>query len=177
MTPTNIQRLITLRKFQFPVSVAESAVSELCRLPRTLGFKSRVLRPSFKEIPERGLLVPQALLQGDAGNFIQEREFRHLLDGGQSGVCANVIDLLLRLIVSVGSVAKDAVIDKTHTPKGLSQQLFLLLVWLKPKFVGAFSFHASHSTRYSCEGRHELNLWRLNLLPMAEARGIRFRRG
>ena len=84
-------------------------------------LEGRVFRSTCKKVFERGLLVPQALLQGNAGNFIQESELRQLFNGSQSGIRCGVTDFFLRLSISIGAVAQDAVVDKTHTTERLRQ--------------------------------------------------------
>ena len=142
--PTNVQRHITLRQFQFAVFKGKSAVSEFSRLAVSLGFKGGVFCPPFKEVLERGLLVSQALLQRNTGNVVQKGKLGQFLDFGQSGVCATIPHLFLSLRVGIRAVAKDAVIDKSHTPEGLSQQRFLLRVRVEPELIGAFNFHVLH---------------------------------
>ena len=151
LTPCDSQRLIALRQFQFPVAVAECPVSEFSRLTVFFGFKDRVFRPTFKEVFERGLLVSQALLQRHTGNVIQEGGFRQLFDGGQTSIRVRVTDYCLRLIVGIRAVTQDAVVDETHTAKGLRQQHLLLRVGVKPESVGAFDFHGSQCRQKSCE--------------------------
>ena len=142
--PLDVQRLVTRSQVQFALAETESPLGELCRLRVMLGFEDRVLCPTFKEILERGLLVPQTLLKRNAGNIIQEGKFRKLFDGCQSGISASVANLLLSLVVGIRAVTQDAVVNVAHTSERLSQQLFLLLVRVETEFVGAFSFHASH---------------------------------
>ena len=153
--PTNVQRHITLRQFQFAVFKGKSAVSEFSRLAVSLGFKGGVFCPPFKEVLERGLLVSQALLQRNTGNVVQKGKLGQLLDLGQLGVCANIVDLGLCLIVGIGAVTQDAVIDKTHASECLSQQRFLLRVRIEPELVGAFNFHASHFKQTLCEDQQQ----------------------
>ena len=144
LTPFDSQWLVTLCQLQFTALKGESAVSEFSRLAVFFGFKGRVFCPTFKEVLERSLLVPQALLQRGAGNVIQESQFRRLLDGCQSGISANVAHLLLRLVVGIRAVTKNAVVNKAHTAERLSQQRFLLRVRVEAELVGAFDSHASH---------------------------------
>lgn len=152
-TPLDSQRLVTLGQFQFAVFKGKSAVSELCRLAVFFGFKGGVFCPPFKEILERCLLVSQALLQRNAGNIIQKGKLGQFLDFGQSGICANIVDLGLCLIVGIRAVTQDAVIHVAHASECLSQQRFLLRVRVEPEFVGAFNFHASHFKRTLCEAQ------------------------
>ena len=102
------------------------------------GFKNRVFCPAFKEILECRLLVPQALLQRNTGNVVQESSFRQFFDGSQLGTRFRVPNLFLSLIVGIRAVTQDAVVHVTHTTKRLSQQRFLLWVWVESEFVGAF---------------------------------------
>ena len=81
LTPLNIQWFIALCQLQFTMFKGERAVSELCRLAMFLGFEGRVLRSTFKKIFKRSLLIPQTLLQRNAGNIVQESEFRQLFKG------------------------------------------------------------------------------------------------
>ena len=143
LTPLNIQWFIALSKFQCAVFKGERAVSELRRLAVFFGFEGWVFRSTFKKVLERGLLIPQTLLQRNAGNIVQKSKLRQLLDQRQSCVSTDITDLFFRLIVSIRAVTQDAVIDETHTTERLSQQLFLLLVRVKSESVGAFRFHAS----------------------------------
>ena len=60
----------------FSFSKGEGAISEFSRLAVFFGLEGRVFRSTFKKILERGLLVPQALLQGNAGHIVQKSELR-----------------------------------------------------------------------------------------------------
>ena len=75
-TPVDVQGFITLRQLQFTVLECKSAVSKLRRLTVFLGFEDGVVCSTFKKILNRSLLVPQALLQGNAGHSIQKSELR-----------------------------------------------------------------------------------------------------
>lgn len=143
-TPLDIKRIFALRQRQLSVSIAESAIGKFGALLVFFGFKDRVFSSAFKKVLERRLLVPQALLQRDAGNFIEKSKLRLLFDLGQLGVSANIIDLFLILIISIRSVSKDVIINKAHAAKCLGKQFSLLGVWIESVFVCAFNFHASH---------------------------------
>lgn len=142
--PLDIKRIFALGKRQLSVFVTESAIGKFGALLVFFGFKDRVFSSAFKKVLERRLLVPQALLQRDAGNFIEKSKLRLLFDLGQLGVSANIIDLFLSLIISIRSVSKDVIINKAHAAKCLGKQFSLLIIWIESIFVCAFNFHASH---------------------------------
>lgn len=144
LAPLDIKRIFALGKRQLSVFVTERAIGKFGALFMFSGFKHRVFCPSLKEVFECGLLISQALLQRNTGNFIEKSKLRILFDLGQFGVSANVTDLLLGLIVRIRSVTKDVVVNKAHTTKRLSKQLCLLGVWIESVFVCAFNFHISH---------------------------------
>ena len=150
-TPLDIQWFIALRQLQLTVFKGKSAVSELRRLAVFFGFEGRVFRSTCKKVFERSLLIPQTLLQRNAGNIVQESEFRQLFNGSKSGIRCGVTDFFLSLIISIGAVTQDAVVNETHTAERPSQQVFLLLVRVKSKLVGAFDFHGSQCRQKSCE--------------------------
>ncbi len=142
-TPLNIQWFIALCQLQFTMFKGESAVSELRRLAVFFGFEGRVFRSTCKKVFERSLLIPQTLLQRNAGNIVQESEFRQLFNGSKSGIRCGVTDFFLSLIISIGAVTQDAIVNETHTAERPSQQVFLLLVRVKSELVGAFYCHGS----------------------------------
>ena len=112
------------------------------------GFKNRVFCPALKKVLERGLLIPQALLQRNTGNVVQESSFRQFFDGSQLGTRFRVPNFFLSLIVGIRAVTQDAVVNVAHTTERLSQQRFLLWVWVESELVGAFSFHYSQNIVY-----------------------------
>ncbi|MEN9503940.1 MAG: hypothetical protein RI964_3225 [Pseudomonadota bacterium] len=130
LTPLNIQWFIALCQLQFTMFKGESAVSELRRLAVFFGFEGGVFCPTFKKVLERGLLIPQALLQRNAGNIVQESEFRQLFNGSKSGIRCGVTDFFLSLIISIGAVTQDAatvlVVGQGRT--GIGRRV--LLAWL-----------------------------------------------
>ena len=85
------------------------------------GFEGRVFCPPFKKILERGLLVTQALLQGNAGHSVQKSELRQLFNLSQFSICARIIDLDLCLMVDICPITENVVVNKTHTAKRPSQ--------------------------------------------------------
>src|SRR5690554_6938004 len=103
--PLDIKRIFALGKRQLSVFVTERGFYKNRTLSVFFGFKHRVFRPALKEVFERGLLVSQTLLQGNAGYFIEKSKLRLLFDLGQLGIGANVTDLLLGLIVRIRSVS------------------------------------------------------------------------
>ncbi len=146
LAPLDVEWIFALGKRQLSVFVMERGLYKSRFLSVFFGFKRRVFRPAFKEVFERGLLVSQALLQRNAGYFIEKSQFRSFFNLGQLGVSANVTDLLLGLIVGIRSVTKDVIVDKAHTTKRLGKQFCLLGVWIESVFVSAFNFHVLHYT-------------------------------
>lgn len=111
----------------------------------SLFLEGGVPGPSFKKVLERSLLVAQGLLKRDAGNLIQERQFRLLLECGQVGTSSGIADFLLFLMERIGTPAKHCVIDQTHAAKRLCKQLCLFKRWVEPVSVGAFSHALQHT--------------------------------
>jgi hypothetical protein len=142
--PLDIKRIFALRQRQLTISVIEGALYKSRFLSVFFGFKHRVFRPAFKEVFERGLLVSQALLQRNAGYFIEKSKLRLLFDLGQLGIGANVTDFLFGLIVRIRSVSQDVIVNKAHTTKRLGKQFCLLGVWIESVLVCAFNFHGLH---------------------------------
>ncbi|TWI44674.1 hypothetical protein IQ22_04709 [Pseudomonas duriflava] len=122
-TPADIQRLAAFRQKQLAI-------------------------PPFKKVLKCTLLVAQALLKRNAGNLIQERQFRLFLESGQVGTSRRLADFLLFLMERIGSPVKHSVIDQTYAAKRLCKQLCLFKRWVEPVFVGAFS-HALQHTKLS----------------------------
>ncbi|MGL5906093.1 MAG: hypothetical protein ACRCZA_05145 [Shewanella sp.] len=106
-------------------------------------LESGVFGPSFKEVFECSLLVSKALLERHTGDFIKPLELARAFDSGQFGVCLDVTDFFLFLIESIGTPAKDVVIDEARTAERLGKQDCLFSRGVETVFVGAFS-HASH---------------------------------
>lgn len=141
--PANVQRGFALGQIQLAVPVLKGRAGELRRLEVPLTLECRVLGAAIKEVFEGSLLMAKALLQGHARHIRQKRQLRFFLEFGQSGVSADITDFFLTLIKGIGTPAQNRVIDKTHTAKGLSQQLNLFVGRVKPIFIGALH-HASH---------------------------------
>ena len=156
--PANIQRGFALGQIQLAVSVSKGRAGKLCRLAVPLTLELRILGTTLKEVFEGGLLVAKALLQGHARYIRQKRQLRIFLDLGQSGASAGITDFFLTLIKGIGTPAQNRIIDKTHTAKGLSQQLSLFVGRVKSIFIGAF-YHASHFSSVSVKIATNLN-WR-----------------
>ena len=144
-TPADIQRPAAFRQKQLAVPVLERRGRELSRLMVSLFLEGGVPGPSFKKVLECTLLVAQGLLQRDAGNFIQERQFRLFLECGQIGTSRGVADFLLLLMERIDAPAQQGVIDQTHAAKRLCKQLCLFKRWVEPMFVGAFSHALQHT--------------------------------
>src|SRR5690606_13009238 len=124
--PTNRQRIFGLGQKQLSVAVFEPRAGELRRLTLPLAFKPGISGPTFKEVLERGLLVPKALLQRHTADVAQKRKVRVFLQSCQLRTGRRIPDFLLTLLEGIGAIAKDRVIDKTHTPKGPGKQNLLL---------------------------------------------------
>jgi hypothetical protein len=114
----------------------------------SLALEPGIPGATIKKVLERGLLMPQALLQRHRTNLVQKNQFRVFLQGSQSGIGAHIPDFLLAFIEGIGAVPKHRVIDKTHTPERPGEQDFLLGRGVKPVFVGTFS-HVSQNVEHN----------------------------
>ena len=124
--PANIQRFFALCDIQFAVAVTERRGRELRRLLARLLFEGRVLRTALEKVLEGGLLMPQALLKGNAGYFPKPVKLRFLFERGQIRTRRAVPDLLFALVERIGAPAQGSVVDKTNAPEGPRKQHLLL---------------------------------------------------
>ena len=110
--------------------------------------------------------MSQGLLGRDTGDFIEPGKF--LFQCGKTGRGFMILDTLLLLIVSIRTQAQGPIIDETSTAKGVSQDVFLLIRWVKSVLVGSFLFHASHGITYRVKHQPFLRLRALSFLPQPE---------
>ena len=164
-TPFDRKRFSTFGKGQLTVFPRKSTVSKFSGLLMFLGFKSGVLSTSFKKVFKSRLLMPQALLKWNTRYLIQPSQLRLLFDFRELGICSYVTNPFLRLIVRIGSISKDSVIDKTNTSKRFSKQLSVFLVWIKSEFVSSFS-HVSYYMLYNVKHLYQLLNRRKRFLPV-----------
>lgn len=141
--PAYSKRLFTFGDVNFAIRIFKSTFGELSRLLTGFFLERRVLAPSFKEVFKGRLLMAQYLLSGNAGYFIQKSKLRHFLEFSQSSICLKIANVLFALIVPISTPAQYRVIDKSHTPKGLSKQFNLIRRGVKTISISSV-FHVSH---------------------------------
>jgi hypothetical protein len=113
----------------------EGGTGELGALPPPLGFEAGVGRPLREEAAIGGLQVPEALLEGHAGDFPQPGRHGLLLPPGQGRARLRIVDLGLILGVTVLSERKRPVVNVPHAAKGLGQKAPLGRTRVKPEAV------------------------------------------
>jgi hypothetical protein len=118
-----------------------------------LGFERRVVCPTFPEVDERGLQMPQGLLQRDAAHFIQIADCGVFLPGGQVGTRRGVVHPFLTLIPSIGAQVERMVVHFAHAAKGLRQLLLLFFGGITAKFQPS-NLHNSQDRMVTCERLH-----------------------
>jgi hypothetical protein len=141
--PSNIKRFLAFGYIDFPINVLEPGLGKLSGLPSVLLLEDRIPSASVKEVFERCLLMPKALLQRHARNTIKVGQLRKLLDFGQLGASLSVADLFFCLVVRISSPTQDFIVYLTNTAERLSKQSRLLIAWVEPVFV-CYTFHDSH---------------------------------
>jgi len=104
-------------------------------------MKLWVVSTPFKEVLEGFIQVPKRLLQGDSGNFIQPTILRLALESGETSRSVAVVETFLTLVVGIRPESKCPIVDETHTPKGPSKSLLLLVGRVYSILISAFLFH------------------------------------
>jgi hypothetical protein len=93
------QRRVHLGEEQLPVAVPEPGPGVLGGLAAIAGLEPRISGALSKEVIERDLLVPDCLLEGDAGDFIEPVEVFAGFHGGQVSVGLGEVRLGVLVVV------------------------------------------------------------------------------
>ncbi|MNN48707.1 hypothetical protein D3C81_1632030 [compost metagenome] len=124
------------------IPVLEGGCGELGRLAVFLRFRRRVAGALLEEVRECLLLVPEALLQWNAGHLVEIGPRRVFLQCGQAGAGFLVANARLLRLIGLGTPGQDRVVDGAHAAERPRQQDFLLGRRIEPVTVGAFRLHA-----------------------------------
>jgi putative transposase len=139
----------------------------------TLGLESRIPRAAFKEIHISPLQMAKALLQGDAGDFPQERIFYFPLC--QHSACIAIRGPFAGLLVLIPARNQSVVVRPANTAKELFKSQRLRLIRVKSKAV--FDFDGDTNSIWSMvrqedfyRGRHVVHRLSVHLVFITKYR-------
>lgn len=115
--PANIKRLFGLGNVDIAIFELKRRLREFCALLAALLLKGWILRPSFKEVLKRSLLMAQRLLERYTRHAVKPFKLSLLLEFGQLRACRVVVNLFAFVVESVGTPFKDRVVNETHSRK------------------------------------------------------------
>ena len=151
--PANIKRLFGLGNVDIAIFELKRRLREFCALLAALLLKGWILRPSFKEVLKRSLLMAQRLLERYTRHAVKPFKLSLLLEFGQLRACRVVVNLFAFVVESVGTPFKDRVVNETHTAESLCKQFSLFSGWVKALFNSDL-FHGSQEYSYFCESKY-----------------------
>jgi len=143
--PRNRQRVFHFGEEQLAVSPTERRRGVLRRRPSPARLEPGIPRAFVEEIVERGLLMPQSLLQRHGRDFRKPRRFGVLLLRRQKRGQVVVAERLLRGAILAGSQRQSPVPDKPNRPEGTRQDCRLFDSRVEPELVRLL-----HTTSVPC---------------------------
>lgn len=136
--PHHGQRLFHLCQREHAIAVGKAGFGKLRRLSAVLPAELWVTGAFVKEALVSRLKMAQALLERDAGHFVQPHKLGLLFQCRQHGVRLGEAASLLALLPRRFSQCTGTVIDNTHTAERSIQQVRLLRRGIETKTVGTF---------------------------------------
>ena len=143
--PNYVQGFRTFGKPDVTVSELKSRFGKFCATTIPLFLKAKIFSPFSPKVSKGFLQMPKALLQRYTANLVEKIQVFDFLPTGQKTRGFLILNPLLSFIPGFGSGSQSLVIDQTHTTHCSSQEIFLLVSWVKAILVGTFG-HASHYT-------------------------------
>jgi hypothetical protein len=134
----DIQRLLHLGQSQDLAIPGKGTLGILSRLLVVAGFELGIASPALKEVGEGIGQVAQALLEGNAGDFVEEGGFWLLFEQRQPLRQVIGRETALRLFIGVDAQAQRPIVDVAHTAEGACQNLLLGSRWVKAVLVRTF---------------------------------------
>lgn len=126
--PHETQRRIRLRGRQLAAAHAERRACVVRGLPRRTPLEARIPGSAGEEVGERGMLMPQRLLQRNAGDLAEGRQVPTAFPGRQRGVGLLVGGPLPFDVIGTVPLGECLVPHEAHTPEGAIKQGGLLRI-------------------------------------------------
>ena len=140
--PTNIQGVGHLCQSKRCPNPLESIRGVGSRLPITLLLEGGIPGTALEEIEKCLVQMSQCLLQGDRRHLREPGVVSLLLEERQGLTQVLVVQALLFMVEGIRLLAQGPIRDETNTAKSTSQDLFLLIRWVKSVLVCSFLCHA-----------------------------------
>jgi len=116
----------------------QGRAGKLCCLFSSLRFEPGITGTLLKEVFESGLQMPETLLQGDTGHFIEPFNFWLALPFRQFRTRLMIVDFCFVLPVGIGSQFESTIVNIAHTTKCLFHLTLLTWAWVESEAISNF---------------------------------------